>query len=146
MSVPRTISTCCLLLLLTLAAACESPVSPDEILVVGTLSHEPDFGPAIEVPDSVDAGQAFTVIVRTVGSGCERMGPTETVADASAATVTPYDYTRDRGSGIICDAILKLFQHEASVRFPDAGQATVLVRANDGTGEIVEQERAVWVR
>ena len=127
-------------------ASCESSLSPDEVLVIGTLSDEPAFGLPIEVPDTVAVDTPFVVTVRTMGGGCVRVGPTEASTDGIAASVVPYDYAPPAGSVVDCDLILKIFEHHAAIVFETSGSATVTVRARDGTGAVQDHVHHVWVR
>ena len=116
------------------------------IAVIGTLSDQPRLGLPIELPDTVIADIPFAVVVRTIGGGCERIGPTELSVDEVTASVVPYDYTPAPGRSVICDAVLKIFEHDVTIVFQASGSATVTVRARDDSGEVQDHVRDVWVR
>ena len=86
--------------------------------------------PQIVLPDTVQAGTEFTVQVSTYGNGCYRKGETEVVVSGNVATVTPWDYV-DPGAGA-CPDILLTFVHEATVAFPEAGSASVVIVGRPG--------------
>ena len=89
---------------------------------------------AVDAPDTVRAGEAFTVTVQTVGSnGCWRADRTEVDLGALRAVVTPYD-VEDRESDEACTMALVDIIHEATLTFERAGTAEVVVRGRDGTG------------
>lgn len=132
-------------------ASCDSSLSPDEVLVIGTLLDELASGLPIlpiEVPDTVAADIAFVVTVWTTGGGCERIGPTEVRTDGITATVVPYDFTvAPPGSAVDCDLNFKTFEHRAAIVFEASGSATVTVRARDGpSGAVQDHVHHIWVR
>jgi len=79
----------------------------------------------VEAPETVVRGQTFTVSVRTYGGGCITQGPTGVRVDDLLATVTPMDINSGAN---VCTAELRMFRHEASIRFDRAGTATVVLR------------------
>lgn len=91
----------------------------------GILSH---YGDPVEViaPESATAGQPFTVAIRTYGGGCIRQGTTEVSVRGRTADLRPRD-TRAQAAGVVCTADLRLFRHEASVRFDEPGRATLRI-------------------
>lgn len=104
---------------------CELITGPDEVvgLVVG-----------VEVPDTVQAGEEFTVTVRTSGSNtCWRRDRTEVSVRGLTATVIPYD-VEDRDRGEVCGAAVIEITHTAVVTFDEPGSALVDVRGRNGTG------------
>lgn len=130
---------------LTLApAGCDSVVgSSDWSVRLGTLATGPE-GPALEVPDSVAVGVAFTVRVRTRGGGCDRRGPTRVERGAGAPTVVPRDSIFVGEA--VCPAVLRTFSHEATLTFDDPGRSTVRFRVRDpADGSVVEIDRSVEV-
>jgi hypothetical protein len=130
----------------TLAACDVLSIAPEERLVVGAVAFYAVGDPFIDLPDTVDASVPFAVTVHTYGGGCERIGPTETTVEASAALVVPYDYTVS-SPGIACTDILNVFQHVAVLRLDLAGAATVTIRGREEpSGALREYPRPVWVR
>ena len=135
--------------LLALAgAACTSTTEPPgEERRPGLILGFNHGDPQVVVPDTVQAGTGFTVQVSTYGNGCYRKGETEVVLSGNVATVTPWDYV-DPGAGG-CPDILLTFVHEATVAFPEAGSASVVIvgRSGGSMGEApVEVTREVVVR
>jgi hypothetical protein len=122
---------------------CSSLTGPGRERVIGTLEHHGD-SVVVSVPDTVAAGEAFTVAVRTYGGGCMEKGDTEVEVRGLRATVTPYDI---RVEADVCTAILKLFEHTATLHFEGAGTAEVVMRGRkEPEGEILTVGRTVVVR
>lgn len=125
-------------------AGCDSVVGGSEWSVrLGTLATGPE-SPALEVPDTVQAGVAFTVRVRTRGGGCDRQGTTRVEGEDGTPTVVPFDsiFVGDAA----CPAVLRTFPHEATLRFDEAGEATVRFRVRDpGDGSVVDIDRRIEV-
>jgi hypothetical protein len=97
----------------------------------------------IEVPDTVASGLMFQVRVRTYGGGCITQGHTDVRVDGLRVTVTPYDI---HSGGNVCTTELRLFQHEAAVRFDRVGTATVAVRGmRRPDDQTITEERTVVV-
>lgn len=115
------------LLGLALLACDDDPTGPREVRYLGTVSFAADIAPLIETPDTVVASMPFVVSVRTFGGGCEREGPTETEISADEIVVSPFDFTVRR-PGIGCAEILKTFDHEATLTWPEPGEITLVFR------------------
>ncbi|MEJ2678090.1 MAG: hypothetical protein P8174_03325 [Gemmatimonadota bacterium] len=81
-------------------------------------------GIAVTVPDTVQAGVPFVVSVTTYGDGCDRQDGTDVQATKLLASVTPYDL---HANSAVCTDVLKLFQHQANVVFPEPGSAAIVV-------------------
>ena len=120
-------------------AACTRGTEPTAVteVVVGLLSTTPG-SPALEMPDTVDVGLPFLVVVRTQGNGCHSAAGSDVRVAARVATVTPYDQVY-RG---VCTDILTLPARRLPVRFDEAGVGTV--RAVGARGTVVE--RTVTIR
>lgn len=122
---------------------------PHDVARIGIVDHFGESEGVIEAPDTVAAGAAFTVLVRTYGGGCTSKGATE-VEDTveGGVLVTPVDVTRE-GPDVLCPAVLKRLTHEATVTFEAAGERTITVRgrrvARGEPDEIVLIDRAVDV-
>jgi hypothetical protein len=122
--------------------SCDSSTGPDDNHRIGTIAfyHDPIV---IEAPRDVVRGQTFTVSVRTYGGGCVLQGPTRVEMTGRQAIVTPYDI--DTGYDI-CTAELRLYSHEAMLRFDDAGTMTIAFRGlRQPEGSQVVEERTVVV-
>ena len=112
-----------ILLLAVGAAAMPACVEDGEYRVVGSLEYEP------EIPDTVTASVPLTMTFKTSGGGCHRGGDTEVSVDGRLAVVTPYDFVTDWD---VCNLILKLFAHKATVVFDEPGTAVIVLRHSGG--------------
>lgn len=128
-----------------MVAGCYDPIGPEDRLEIGTAWFY--FQPAVvDIPDTVDAGVPFDVMVRTFGGGCDRIGPTEVARGATEAVVVPMDYTLV-GPNLACPDILRSFDHETTVTFANPGEGRVVIRALREPEDTVETlTRTVWVR
>jgi hypothetical protein len=128
-------------------AACSSTTEPPgEERRPGLILGFNHGDPQIVMPDTVQAGTGFTVQVSTYGNGCYRKGETEVVASGSVVTITPWDYVNLGAGG--CPDLLLTFVHEATVAFPEAGAASVVIVGRSGGSmgeEPVEVTRGVVV-
>jgi hypothetical protein len=121
--------------------SCDSSTGPDDNHRIGTISfyHDPVV---VEAPRDVVRGQTFAVSVRTYGGGCVKQGPTNVAIAGGRAIVTPYDV--DTGASL-CTTELRLYTHEAMLRFDDTGTMTIAfrgLRQPEGT-QIVEERTVV---
>lgn len=88
---------------------------------------------AADVPDTVHAGQAFDVVVRTEGAdGCWSKDHTDVKVDGLDATITPYDVDT-RHSGVACNEATVELVHTASITFKQGGNATVMINGRNRT-------------
>lgn len=86
--------------------------------------------PPITLPATVKRGVSFDATVTTYGSSsCTRADGAEVQVRGLIAEVTPYDLTNRRG---ICTADLRAFPRTVSLRFDEAGEATVRVNGRSG--------------
>ena len=129
-----------------LALGCSSATAPDQVKVVGVIDGLAAGAPQVEVPTTVQAGQAFTVTVTTSGlNGCWELHDTEVDVDGATAVVTPYDLEY-RGNEYGCTSMTLTFQHTASVTFATPGGARVEIRGREVPGgPIVTVVRTVVV-
>jgi hypothetical protein len=102
----------------------------------------------VAVPSTVARGVDFDVTVRTYGGGCVDQGDTEVTLSGADAEVRPFDiFVVEMPGGYGCTDILKLFTHRATLRFTQAGTATVRIRGRaEPGGEIIVVERQVSVQ
>lgn len=131
---------------IVLLAACSSPtdLSPKDGRVLGAIEHYGD-GLRLEVPDTVAAGEPFSVTVYTYGAGCHAQGDTQIAQRTRSATIRPYDYA-PRGS-TICIDILRLFAHQAVLEFTHTGAASVtIVGRRHPENELITITRSIVVR
>ena len=133
--------------------ACDSAVAPDPLLDVEGFQRQPSFllgtgdTARIELPDTVSRNTDVPVVVPTGGGGCVRQGETEATVSGLAADVRPYDYFPAPQSDLVCTADFRVLRHAATVRFSEAGRATVRVYGRvraDGPATVVT--RTVVVR
>jgi hypothetical protein len=98
----------------------------------------------VEAPDTVAVNQPFAVLVRTYGNGCVSQGRTQLVLNGLQATVTPYDV---HDGGDICPDILRMFDHEVTLTFEEAGVGVVTFRGRREPEDTMTTEtRVVQVR
>jgi hypothetical protein len=131
--------------LLLVTAGCGSILGSDERLIPAAIRGLGTENPAIQLPAEVRVGEEFTVLVGTGWSdGCARKGPTEVHRSGMTATIAPYDHIIE---GAICTQALVEFTHEATLAFPQAGEALLAFRGSTGRGGgIATVERTVIVR
>lgn len=103
---------------------------PLEDRLVGIIDEEEGV-PVVSVPAEVGVGQEFEVAVTTVGGACVRMGETEVELAGATATVTPYDHFAIPRPGLGCLPTAETFRHTVGVVFPEAGDASVVVRVRE---------------
>lgn len=160
-----------------LLAACSDTVAPDDSLRVkgvlqvtsGSSSQEnqaPPDGPiswdippgegtmippeAIAAPDSVDAGEAFSITVTTIGAtGCWSADGQDDDVGSHVIEITPFD--RHSGANVCTDNIMFL-PHEKSFTLGESGEWTIRAlgrRVRTGSPEEdgpVVAERTLFVR
>ena len=126
-----------------------SPILDDGIereRMIATIEHYGD-PVVVELPDSVDAGEAFAVHVRTYGGGCIEMGDTEVEIAGLWAVVTPYDIEVTYPEGYVCTAVLAFYDHIGNVQFDQSGPAIVDVKGRKKPENVlISVERPVFVR
>lgn len=98
----------------------------------------------IDVPATATVGQPFDVLVWTRGDGCFSEGETTVTTTGTQTVVEPFDSVlRD----LVCNSILLLFEHTASVTLTEPGENTVVVRGWSLPQDTVyEEEFTVFVR
>ena len=105
-------------------------VGPDEYRrVIGVIRGDGRYVSA--VPDSVLVGEWFTFSFHTHGYYDDRKGETHVKMQGNIATITPYDYYHRNRKPI---APFISFRHETGVRFLEAGEAQVILRARARVG------------
>jgi hypothetical protein len=106
------------------ALACDSDSTSPKVerrLAIIETSGDPV---RVIVADTVARDTRLPVTVTTYGDGCFSKGETEVAVNGLFALVEPYDYVEMRSG---CVGVLRVFTHEASVQFAEAGTATVRV-------------------
>jgi hypothetical protein len=102
----------------------------------------------VEVPGIVSREVDFDVTVGTYGGGCVDQGDTEVALSGADAEVRPFDiFVVEMPDNYACTDILKRFTHRATLRFTQAGAATVRIRGRAAPdGEVIVVERQVTVQ
>jgi hypothetical protein len=99
----------------------------------------------VEIPNVVSRGVDFEVAVRTFGGGCISQGDTEVSIAGKTAEVRPFDiFVTHIPPNSACTSELRYYLHRATLRFTEAGLATVRVRGRahpGGRGVVVDE----WV-
>lgn len=114
-------------------ASCDLSTGLIEERRVGTIGYPENV--LIAMPDTVDAGQAFTVTVRTLGpDGCWERDRTEVDVSGLRVTIVPYDIRRV-GGGAVCTAAIVEIMHDATLTFGQPGVGRIDVMGRDGTAE-----------
>ena len=94
----------------------------------------------IELPDTVAVNTAAAIVVPTAGGGCTREGDTEAAVAGLTADVRPYDIFPAPSADLVCTADFRIIRHTATLRFSQAGRATVRVHGRlrrDGPTTVV---------
>lgn len=116
-----------------LLSACDLSTGVIEQRHVGTIGYPDNL--QITLPDTVQAGQSFTVTVRTLGSdGCWERDRTDVDVSGLTATIVPYD-TRQVGRGATCTLGIVEIMHDATLTFGQPGVGRIDIRGRDGTAE-----------
>lgn len=124
----------------------------DSAIVPGVIGFgDEDIAAALQVPDTVRAGEEFEIIVTTSGNGCYSAGETSVILGEKDADVFVYDRTIDVRPGTICTMILKQMPHKARLKFEQKGEAVIRIwgRKKGGdspSGEPLVIEKRVRVR
>lgn len=94
----------------------------------------------VNVPDTVQAGLSFQVLVRTYGNDCVSDGGTKVRESSLFADITPYDVIYTGPS--VCDDILKMIDHQATVTLQKPGVAQIRIRGK----QMLEDSLVIAVR
>lgn len=106
-------------------------LEPDREKRPGILILGPDEVVALEAPDTVDAGERFTVRFSTYGlNGCYSAAETALELDEARAVLTPFDYRIVDGD-ISCAAAIVRLRHEATFAFSRAGEAVIEIHGSE---------------
>lgn len=125
-------------------ASCGSTLESESVFL-GTIEEDSESAPAVvEAPSQSVVGEEFNVTVVTYAdSGCEEAGPTTVNIEGLRATVLPFD--RRNGSRF-CSDHAQVLEHQAKVRFEQAGLAEIVVRGLSAErGDTIEVVREVVV-
>ena len=97
--------------------------------------------PAVQVPDTMAAGQPDTVIIWTLSGGCTRKGPTQIVSDDTLVTIRLFDSLLVRAPpgppDYACPSIRSFGRRLVEIRFSHPGQGVVRVVGTDTTQHAV---------
>lgn len=97
-------------------------------LQIGVIEHYSN-PVRVEVPETVQRNQDFTVRVITYGGGCKAMGSTDVKIEGRSARIAPYDWEVTRmAPGKACTDDLVRYAHTATLHFSDVGTAQVGIR------------------
>ena len=117
------------------ALACHTAAEPDVAPEVGIIEFYSDRSTVLTLPATARAGQDFNVVVRTFGNGCVSAATATVRYNGARATLTPYDNDLSRTSpGVACTDILLRPTHTVTLRFPEAGVATIRVEGRREPG------------
>lgn len=112
---------------------CDLITGAKEDRLVGFIGYPDDM--VIVSPESVTAGQAFVISVRTFGAdGCWKRDRTDVALDGLTATITPYDVRR-QGRGWDCAQAPVEIVHAATLTFDQVGVAQLTIQGRDGTAQ-----------
>ncbi len=102
----------------------------------------------VEAPDTVSAGEPFTVTVRTFGGGCIGQGDTRAEVRGRVVTLRPLDVHTTRHPGpVVCTSDLVFYTHRVEVRLTEPGVATIRVIGREAPADsLITIERSVVVR
>ena len=118
--------------------ACDWLTGPEEELVIGVLNAGGVSVGVLEAPDSVVAGEDFTVIVSTFRVGCMRGDGARVRVEGPVATITPFDWEVTPGDGEACPASGGRLPREVRLRLHDSGQGTLRVVGRRVSGALEE--------
>lgn len=104
---------------------------PPTLRVLGTIDYfRESTREAVDAPDEVRAGEAFTVTVHTHRAGCDSAGDpvadTEVAFEGMVATIRVYDQ-RTETAGVLCDSYGARFPHTATIEFTTPGEGVLRV-------------------
>ena len=108
-----------------LLAGCDSQTDSTETRYAGELLLNDPSYETLSAPDTVFAGQSFSVRVYTRAGGCDRQGDVETQIEGQSAEVRPFDIAVDPGPGRFCNAMEYYFPHRATLMFSEPGVVTL---------------------
>lgn len=132
---------------LVLAGACDSSTTTTtrSVRALGFLEFNGATG-EVTVPVTVVAGQNFTVLVVTRGSGCTIPGDTELTQSGANVDIFPYDVTTD-GDDVTCPSVVQNLVHQSSLRFETTGEKFIRVHGRRHPGnESITITRTVTVQ
>lgn len=108
---------------------------------VAADAMDPMSLPVLEAPETVRAGEAFTVTVRTYASACWKADGAEVVAAARSAVITPYDRTPP--DDVSCPQEVVRLPRTLQLTFGEPGPAVIRVAGRRVVnGDVVREEAA----
>jgi hypothetical protein len=123
---------------LVLLAGCGTVLDPEGWHREVGMTGDGGAAPPIALPASAKRGVAFEARVTTYGSSsCTRPDGAEVRVRGLVADVTPYD-SIFRGT---CTADLRSFPRAVTLRFDEAGEATVRVNGRSGAQPVRYETR-----
>lgn len=125
---------------------CRGSSAPDVAPELGIIDFYSDRSEVLTVPATARAGEDFEVVVRTFGNGCVSAAGTGVRYRGATAVLTPYDNDMSRSPRVICLDILNRPVHTVTLRFPNAGVATVRVNGrSEPAGQAATVEATIVV-
>ncbi len=113
------------LILLLALSACDGGRTVRE---VGLISSYGATEEVILAPDTVQAGETFTVTVQTYGNGCVEADDVEVAITDNLAILTPYGLISIPGRNEACPEVERRPEHTSQIVFEEPGSATLRVR------------------
>lgn len=125
--------TSALLTLFVLLVGCDSaPTGPEMEWVLAPVQLDSDGTPQVTVPDTVRAGENFTVVMETRWPDfCPESKKSEVETSGLTAKISPFFFVPSGPA--LCGQAVTHTTHGATLRFNDSGTATVIVRSTDGS-------------
>jgi len=131
------------LTLLGAVSSCEDPGGPKEERRVGVVAYYGD-PVVVTAPDTVLAGEPFSVSVRTYGDGCVSKDGTEVQSADLTVDITPYDV---HSGARFCTDILNMFDHALTLNVAQSGTALLRFHGKQLPGDVsVTEPREVIVK
>jgi hypothetical protein len=126
---------------------CDWLTGPEGELVIGVLNTGGVSIGLLEAPDSVAAGEDFTVVVSTLDVGCVRGAGARVRVEGQVATITPFDRETTPGEGQAC-AGGGLLPREVRLRLHGSGQGLLRLvgrRVVRGVDELMTIEQTIEI-
>jgi hypothetical protein len=128
-------------IVLTLAVGCARAEVREQGPTRGVGMVDSTVSSPLLLPDTIKAGQDFTVVVTTIGSSlCTHPAGAEVTMEGGAFEIVPYDgYT----GGDACTADESPNSREVVLKVEHPGEVVVRVRARSYEGDVVFERTAI---
>lgn len=125
-----------------------SACSDDDGVVVdlGVITTPDHAEPRIEHPALFEHGVDVQVTVTTYGDDCTTVDRTDVEVNGLVAIIRPFDKSATRS---VCADTLFSYEHVATIRFADAGTATISVLGydtGDRFGTVIERSTMLEIK